>query len=253
MQLLEIQKIEHAAKSFPFFKLSLYLSLYLSYLEPLAVSIKENTYSQTSISFRTSQISEFKFLEDRKRRLVSQLLQRKCISTALQIPWGQIRIRKTKGKKPWVLCEGVDKDDAPNFNFNVSHEVAFRREHPLAFSLHFLVLIHLHVLGLSLAHAQLYCTTGRLYSCMLCKISPLPLRVQARRRSVLFAVALQGEYVALVSEPMSICGVDVSAPQQFRGQRRSTLEEMLESLGSCFTANEVILFSSFVLAADRGV
>ena len=50
---------------------------------------------------------------------------------------------------------------------------------------------------------------------------------------------LQGEYVGLVSEPVSICGVDVSAPQQFRGQRRSTLDEMLESLGSCFTHNEV--------------
>lgn len=69
------------------------------------------------------QISEYKFLEDRKRRLISQLLQRKCISTALQIPWSQIRIRKTKGKKPWVLCDGVEKDGAPNFNFNVSHEV----------------------------------------------------------------------------------------------------------------------------------
>lgn len=69
------------------------------------------------------QISEYKFLEDRKRRLISQLLQRKCISAALNIPWSQIRIRKTKGKKPWVLCDGVDKDHAPNFNFNVSHEV----------------------------------------------------------------------------------------------------------------------------------
>ena len=45
--------------------------------------------------------------------------------------------------------------------------------------------------------------------------------------------------MGLVSEPVSICGVDVSAPQQFRGQRRSTLDEMLESLGSCFTHNEV--------------
>ncbi len=53
---------------------------------------------------------------------------------------------------------------------------------------------------------------------------------------------LQGEYVGLVSEPVSICGVDVSAPQQFRGQRRSTLDEMLESLGSCFTPNEVQSF-----------
>jgi phosphopantetheinyl transferase len=73
------------------------------------------------------QIGEFKFLEDRKRRLISQLLQRKCISEALLIPWSQIRIRKTKGKKPWVLCEGVEKDHAPNFNFNVSHEVTAQR------------------------------------------------------------------------------------------------------------------------------
>lgn len=51
--------------------------------------------------------------------------------------------------------------------------------------------------------------------------------------------------MGLVSEPVSICGVDVSAPQQFRGQRRSTLDEMLESLGSCFTHNEV--FKALVL------
>lgn len=117
------------------------------------------------------QIGEFKFLEDRKRRLISQLLQRKCISEALLIPWSQIRIRKTKGKKPWVLCEGVEKDHAPNFNFNVSHE---------------------------------------------------------------------GEYVALASEPLSICGVDVSAPQQFRGQRRASLDELLANIGSVFTHNEIL-------------
>lgn len=50
---------------------------------------------------------------------------------------------------------------------------------------------------------------------------------------------IQGDYVALASEPLCICGVDVSAPQQFRGQRKVTLDEMLHNIGSVFTQNEV--------------
>jgi len=63
---------------------------------------------------------------------------------------------------------------------------------------------------------------------------------QARaRRHHVTPLALQGDYVALASEPLSICGVDVSAPQQFRGQRRVSLDEMLANIGSVFTQNEV--------------
>ena len=176
---------------------------------------KENSFSSRTSCLllevaNAAQISEFKFLEDRKRRLVSQLLQRKCISTALQIPWSQIRIRKTKGKKPWVLCDGVDKDAAPNFNFNVSHEVCHSSGVLPCFT-------HIDIESLS-SNSHMY----RHYAA----ISQ-------------WSDRLQGEYVALASEPVSICGVDVSAPQQFRGQRRSTLDEMLSNIGSVFTANEV--------------
>ena len=35
----------------------------------------------------------------------------------------QVVIKRTKGRKPFVITRGLDKAAAPNFNFNVSHEV----------------------------------------------------------------------------------------------------------------------------------
>ena len=49
----------------------------------------------------------------------------------------------------------------------------------------------------------------------------------------------QGDFVALASEPLCICGVDVAAPQQFRGQRKVPIDSLLSSFESQFTANEV--------------
>ena len=38
----------------------------------------------------------------------------------------QVTIKRTKGRKPFVTNKGLDKSGAPNFNFNVSHEVRAR-------------------------------------------------------------------------------------------------------------------------------
>jgi hypothetical protein len=38
----------------------------------------------------------------------------------------QVMIKRTKGRKPFVVTRGLDKSAAPNFNFNVSHEVGPR-------------------------------------------------------------------------------------------------------------------------------
>ena len=77
------------------------------------------------------QVTQFRFQDDRKRALLSQLLQRKCITTALGVHWSHVEIRRTKGKKPWVVCDDVEKDHAPNFNFNVSHEVSRHAQIPI--------------------------------------------------------------------------------------------------------------------------
>lgn len=66
----------------------------------------------------------FKFPVDRKRALVSRLLQRSAASVVLRIPFSQVDIRKTKGNKPYVFNGPVPNPSAPNFNFNVAHEVS---------------------------------------------------------------------------------------------------------------------------------
>lgn len=65
----------------------------------------------------------FRFKDDQKRALVSRLLQRQCVSAAMSLAWESVQIKRTKGRKPFVMNKGLDRSGAPNFNFNVSHEV----------------------------------------------------------------------------------------------------------------------------------
>lgn len=62
---------------------------------------------------------------DRKRAMVSRLLQRRSVSEGLRVPYAGVFIRRTKGGKPF---EGGSVKRAPklaNFNFNVAHEGHF--------------------------------------------------------------------------------------------------------------------------------
>lgn len=70
-----------------------------------------------------AQVEAFRFKEDQKRALVSRLLQRQCVSAAMGIAWESVLIKRTKGRKPFATNKGLDRSQAPNFNFNVSHEV----------------------------------------------------------------------------------------------------------------------------------
>ena len=65
----------------------------------------------------------FRFKDDQKRALVSRLLQRQCVSEAMSLSWQSVQIKRTKGRKPFVMNKSMDRSGAPNFNFNVSHEV----------------------------------------------------------------------------------------------------------------------------------
>lgn len=51
-----------------------------------------------------------------------RLLQRQCVAAALGVPFAAVTIQRTKGRKPFFAGR-VSKPQAPNFNFNVSHEV----------------------------------------------------------------------------------------------------------------------------------
>lgn len=59
---------------------------------------------------------------DQKRALLSRLLQRAACCSALDVSFVDVVIKRTKGNKPF-FCGDADKQDAPNYNFNVSHEV----------------------------------------------------------------------------------------------------------------------------------
>mmetsp|Transcript_22055 Transcript_22055/g.61211 ORF Transcript_22055/g.61211 Transcript_22055/m.61211 type:complete len:319 (-) Transcript_22055:257-1213(-) len=66
-------------------------------------------------------VMRFRLPDDRKRTLVSRLMQRRCASVSLDIPFEKVLIKRTKGRKPFV-ANRVCRQHAPNFNFNVSHE-----------------------------------------------------------------------------------------------------------------------------------
>ena len=45
----------------------------------------------------------FRFKDDQKRALVSRLLQRQCVSAAMSLAWETVQIKRTKGRKPFVM------------------------------------------------------------------------------------------------------------------------------------------------------
>jgi 4'-phosphopantetheinyl transferase len=69
-----------------------------------------------------NEVLYFRHYDDQKRAMVSRLLQRACVMQALGEPWDQIVIKRTKGKKPFYAGH-ITRPHAPNFNYNVSHEV----------------------------------------------------------------------------------------------------------------------------------
>mmetsp|Transcript_5511 Transcript_5511/g.19550 ORF Transcript_5511/g.19550 Transcript_5511/m.19550 type:complete len:348 (-) Transcript_5511:60-1103(-) len=66
-------------------------------------------------------VARFKFFADRKRAVVSRLLQRRCAHEALGVAWVDVDIRRTAGRKPFE-ARAARPQIRPNFNFNVAHE-----------------------------------------------------------------------------------------------------------------------------------
>ncbi|XP_051116423.1 uncharacterized protein LOC127241424 [Andrographis paniculata] len=67
-----------------------------------------------------SSITRFLKFEDRKRAIVSRLLQYALVNRVLGIPFDQIVIERTPEGKPFLVCDNGTLA-FPNFNFNVSH------------------------------------------------------------------------------------------------------------------------------------
>jgi 4'-phosphopantetheinyl transferase len=66
----------------------------------------------------------YKQMDDQKRAVVSQLLQRACIVQVLGVAWQQVQLKRTRGGKPFYGGP-ANRQHVPNFNYNVSHEVSF--------------------------------------------------------------------------------------------------------------------------------
>lgn len=68
-------------------------------------------------------VDKFLHYEDKKRALISRLLGRQASASVLgHSSFDGLAIRRTLGKKPFLEFPLPPEDEAPNWNFNVSHE-----------------------------------------------------------------------------------------------------------------------------------
>ena len=73
-----------------------------------------------------ARIRKFRQIADRKRALVSSLLQRKACIEITGVEPDTVVIARTKGGKPYCeLPGGHCKRGTPNFNFNASHDGSY--------------------------------------------------------------------------------------------------------------------------------
>lgn len=80
------------------------------------------------MSLMVWQVEQFRRDDDKKRAIISRLLKLASVHHALKVPWEEVTIRYCKGKKPYYWSfPSHSKTSAPNFNFNVSHEVPATR------------------------------------------------------------------------------------------------------------------------------
>ncbi|XP_061365001.1 uncharacterized protein LOC133308399 [Gastrolobium bilobum] len=71
-------------------------------------------------SHEHSSVTRFINMEDRKRALVSRILQYALVYDVMEIPFGEIIIKRTLEGKPYLVYDNFGLR-FPNFNFNVSH------------------------------------------------------------------------------------------------------------------------------------
>ena len=99
------------------------------------VDVSKWTPSKEEWEFLLSLIPEaesakvMRFLQevDRRRALVSRLLQRRACVEATGVAWSEVRIERTKGAKPFMANKppagsGGGMRVAANWNYNISHE-----------------------------------------------------------------------------------------------------------------------------------
>ena len=161
-----------------------------------------------------AEVARFRQPDDRKRAVVSRLLQHAAAAAALAVGPGDVRLRRTREGKPYAATNGGARPQAPNWNFNVSHEVRGGRRR---------------------------CGTGSRAllprsARRCCGRRPSP--TAAARCCHPAPAARQGQYVVLAAEPVCVCGVDVTAPQRAWRSRAQPLPDFFRSYQEQFTAAE---------------
>ena len=149
------------------------------------------------------QVLKYYHFADKKRALVSRLMTRAACAKARGCKFEEVIIGRTKGRKPF---------------FKNVHEVAARTTTTN------------NVGSSSISNGNATMTMmrdgGRI------GIANAP--------NFNFNVSHEGKYVALVSEPYAICGVDVAAPDQLRLGNRSisAIEEIFETFDTTLHPKE---------------
>eukprot|EP00899_Mesostigma_viride_P019490 jgi/Mesvir1/27542/Mv07300-RA.1 len=94
-------------------------------------------------------VMRFRREEDRKRAIVSRLLQRHVINSVLNVPYADISIARTLQGKPY-LANSVTDARFPNFNFNATHHGDY-----VALASEPLCLVGVDVMAHEARHAQM--------------------------------------------------------------------------------------------------
>lgn len=66
----------------------------------------------------------FRREDDKKHAIISRILQRYAASVSLGIPFREVNISRTRGRKPFA-SNARSPATSVNWNYNVSHEVAY--------------------------------------------------------------------------------------------------------------------------------
>jgi len=151
------------------------------------------------------QVLKYYHFADKKRALVSRLLTRKACAKASNLQFKDVLIGRTKGRKPFFAnvrdaISSID-ENGDTVNDNDGGNGSSDRER----------------------HKNNNESGGI-----------------AKAPNFNFNVSHEGKYVALVSEPFAICGVDVAAPDQLRLGNRSIskIEEIFETFESTLHPSE---------------
>ena len=164
-----------------------------------------------------------------------RLLQRKCASDVLGVDFSSVDIRRTKGGKPFVVADD-HRPHAPNFNFNISHEVC-KTCHPGPKQV------------CPSKHDSYRCISRMAFLLMRATLPEYPgCHTSAMIKwhhnphtsdIVDVGASAQGHYVVLASEGHCLCGIDVAAPRHLRRSPQQPVATYLQSFRKQFTEREV--------------